>query len=63
MKTKILLISLIVLSACSHPHDVTDEILSPSDSISIDSITDSPQRIGIKMHKKSGVYEIPCVVN
>ena len=63
----ILIISLII-AGCNKKHSVHKENESiKMDSLLIDTITyDSilvPNRIGIKMNKVGGVYEIPCLVN
>lgn len=57
------LITLFLLTACSAANEETLERALINDTILIDTIQAQPQRIGIKMQKKGGVYEIPCLVN
>lgn len=57
------LITLFLLTGCSVANEETPERAFINDTIPIDTIKAQPQRIGIKMQKKGGVYEIPCLVN
>lgn len=54
-----------LLSSCrnngyyQNENDTQDSITA----VIVDTIIPRGERIGIKMHKKGGVYEIPCIVN
>lgn len=57
------LITLFFLTGCSVANEERLEEALINDTIPIDTIQAQPKRIGIKMQKKGGVYEIPCLVN